>query len=443
MSGLRNRQQSTIYLITYSRADLSKVPTRQLFAEIVVKAFEQLDVAKVSHWVVSQENHADNDTEQAFGTHYHMAIKLTRRARWCRVRARLESENGIKVNFSSKHGTYYSAFQYVTKEDEHFQVSDGHPELSGPPATEAATMAKKGTAKKRGNSQRKGKKRERYTTFDVVELIREKKITSRLELINFAERQKNEGKTVLAEFIANRGTKIVQEALDLAREFDEAPKKLARIQKSRVRLLQEAYSGQCAVDCNGKWLECGLELLARHEIELSCFCSAIYKALSLGRGKYRNVYVYGPSNSGKSFIFKPLRSIFNTFTNPATGTFAWLGVEDAEVVLLNDFRWHPSIIAWADFLQLLEGDIVHIPAPKNVRSKDIECKRDTPFFATADAPIVLVKGGSLDQCNTQMMDVRWVFFHFWRQIPKEGQVELPACPKCFAKLIIDHSDIPQ
>ena len=201
----------------------------------------------------------------------------------------------------------------------------------------------------RGNSQRTGKKRERYTTFDVVELIREKKITSRLQLINFAEMQKNEGKTVVAEFIANRGTKIVQEALDLAREFDEAPKNWHEYRRAVCRLLQEVYSGQCEVDCNGKWLECGLELLARHEIELSSFCSAIYKALSLGRGKYRNVYVYGLSNSGKSFIFKPLRSIFNTFTNPATGTFAWLGVEDVEVVLLNDFCWHPPIIVWADF----------------------------------------------------------------------------------------------
>ena len=63
-----------------------------------MKAFEQLDVAKVAHWVVSQENDADNDTQQTFGTHYHMAIKRTRRARWCRVRACLESENGIKAN---------------------------------------------------------------------------------------------------------------------------------------------------------------------------------------------------------------------------------------------------------------------------------------------------------------------------------------------------------
>ena len=115
---------------------------------------------------------------------------------------------------------------------------------------------------------------------------------------------------------------------------------------------------ECAVDCNEKWLECGLGLLERNEIPLSSFGNAIYKALNLGPGKYRNVYVYGPSNSGKSLILKPLQSIFNAFTNPATGTFAWLGEEDAEVVLLNDFCWHPSIIARADFLQLLEGVIV-------------------------------------------------------------------------------------
>ena len=82
MSEMRNRQQSTIYLITYSRADLSKVPTWQAFADIVVKAFEQLDVAKVARWVVSQENHANSEIEPLF-----MAIKLTRRAQWCRVRA--------------------------------------------------------------------------------------------------------------------------------------------------------------------------------------------------------------------------------------------------------------------------------------------------------------------------------------------------------------------
>ena len=146
----------------------------------------------------------------------------------------MESENGIKVNFSSAHATYYSAYKYVTKEDEHFVVSSGHPELSGPPATEEATKTRKAKL-----SSGKGK-RERYATFDVVEIIRRNKIKSRLELINLALRQKEEGKTVLVEFIANRGQKIVNEALNLAKEFDKAPQTLARMRKSRVQLLKEA-----------------------------------------------------------------------------------------------------------------------------------------------------------------------------------------------------------
>ena len=35
-----------------------------------------------------------------------------------------------------------------------------------------------------------------------------------------------------------------------------------------------------------------------------------------------------------------------------TGTFAWLGAEEAEVIFLNDFRWSQAVIAWADLLQI-------------------------------------------------------------------------------------------
>ena len=47
--------------------------------------------------------------------------------------------------------------------------------------------------------------------------------------------------------------------------------------------------------------------------------------------------ITGPANCGKTFIFNPLREIYETFTNPATGTFAWVGAELAEVIFLNDF----------------------------------------------------------------------------------------------------------
>lgn len=53
--------------------------------------------------------------------------------------------------------------------------------------------------------------------------------------------------------------------------------------------------------------------------------------------------ITGPANCGKSFLIGPLSTIFRTFQNPATSSFAWVGVEDAEVIVLNDFRWSQQV----------------------------------------------------------------------------------------------------
>lgn len=80
-----------------------------------------------------------------------------------------------------------------------------------------------------------------------------------------------------------------------------------------------------------------------------------------------------------------------------------------------------KIIVWADFLHALEGDTVHLPTPKNVCSRDLEPNKDTPFFATSDAPLVLIKAGAIDSTNFRMMNVRWRFYNFWNQIPPKEQ----------------------
>ena len=38
--------------------------------------------------------------------------------------------------------------------------------------------------------------------------------------------------------------------------------------------------------------------------------------------------------------------------------------KQSEIIVLNDFRWSASIIPCSDFLQMLERDIVHLPASK-------------------------------------------------------------------------------
>ena len=256
--------------------------------------------------------------------------------------------------------------------------------------------------------------------------------------MSIAAEQNREGKRDLAMFICNRGSKTVDECLAIASELACAEEKYARSQKTRIELLQEMKERECITECNGQWLQAAYNLLQRNEIPVRDFVQTIYVLLEKGRGKYRNLYIHGPANCGKTFILSPLKLIYKTFSNPATGTFAWVGAEDAEIIMLNDFRWKPSIIAWGDMLQLLEGDITHLPAPKNFAKRDIELKKDTPVFATADAPIVLVKGGVVDVANTEMLNVRWKFLHFWRQIPPGEQLHLVPCGHCFAQLVFEN-----
>ena len=87
--------------------------------------------------------------------------------------------------------------------------------------------------------------------------------------------------------------------------------------------------------------------------------------LEKGRGKYRNILLTGPANCGKTFILNPLNVVYKTFSNPASTSFAWIGVENCEILFLNDFRWSSQILAWHDMLLLLEGQTVHLPALKS------------------------------------------------------------------------------
>jgi hypothetical protein len=232
-----------------------------------------------------------------------------------------------------------------------------------------------------------------------------------------------------------RRTKVVNDALETAKELSCAQERLLRSKKSRIELLKDQLGKNCEGGCDCAWLHAALEILDMNGIHKSDFSSAMYDALSRGRAKYRNIYIYGPANCRKTFIVSPLKKIYECFVNPASGNFAWLGIETAEVVLLNDFRWKPSLIPWCEFLQVLEGDTVHFPAPKNQMSKDIVLERDTPFFATSDAPLVLINSGSIDRVNTEMMNVRWRMFPLHRQIPRDEQRNIAACARCFAELI--------
>ena len=87
MASLKSYHQRLVYLITYSRADIAKFPTKQQFADCGIT---------ISHWVVSIEGHAVTDSNNDMNMyHYHMALKLARRGRWLQVRRFLDETYAI------------------------------------------------------------------------------------------------------------------------------------------------------------------------------------------------------------------------------------------------------------------------------------------------------------------------------------------------------------
>ena len=175
---LSSRDVRRVYLISYSQANLEIVPTREAFARIILDVFDNVvpeSNATVIHWVCSQESHTDG------GLHYHMAVKLSGRRRWLRVRNYIDQEYGVKVNFSDRHDNYYSAWRYTTKEDSSSVQSTNHPDLQndGAPITTNASCALRERRLGEGdedNSNKKGKRKRSLSIFDVSQIAVERRI---------------------------------------------------------------------------------------------------------------------------------------------------------------------------------------------------------------------------------------------------------------------------
>ena len=114
---LNGRRVKSVYLITYSKANVEIIASRESFAVIVLDSFQNADLTsktRVAQWVCSQERHQNGEI------HYHMAVKLDRNRRWLTVRNYAAKKHGLKLNFSSTHANYFSAYKYTTKDDKEY-----------------------------------------------------------------------------------------------------------------------------------------------------------------------------------------------------------------------------------------------------------------------------------------------------------------------------------
>ena len=238
-----------------------------------------------------------------------------------------------------------------------------------------------------------------------------------------------------------------QELVEDAWRFENAEKIVADENIDMLAILNEQKECECV--CDGLWIWCAKDILRRNNIPYEDFASALFDCLTKGREKFNNIIIVGPAGCGKTFLLKPLFTMIpNVFASPAGCTFGWMGAENANLLLLNDLRWKPrgpltgGNIDWGDFLNLLEGMQVTLPAAMNVQDTHVVIKKKIPILATSINDVTYwVKDVSEPQTKrhedeNDMMSERWKSFTVRDRINKEERKNPPACFTCFSKFVL-------
>ena len=99
------------------------------------------------------------------------------------------------------------------------------------------------------------------------------------------------------------------------------------------------------------------------------------------------------------------------------------------------------MIPWQEFLNLLEGQSVHLAAPKTHYARDILITDDVPIFATSIAPIMFSGKSSNVEGENAMMETRWRKFQLCVQIPLSEQKTVKSCARYFCELVFMGADV--
>ena len=129
-----------------------------------------------------------------------------------------------------------------------------------------------------------------------------------MELVLLVLILNQEGDSLLAQFIGNQGSKAVDEAHSIAKEFSEGDKIYEWSMESRLELVVEKKESECIEGCEGHWLRCAHEIIERNGISLPFFCNALYVSIIQGRGMHQHVFIHGPADTGKRNLYKLKRA---------------------------------------------------------------------------------------------------------------------------------------
>ena len=189
-----------------------------------------------------------------------------------------------------------------------------------------------------------------------------------------------------------------------------------------------------------KWIPAAERLLEIQGVDSLTFRGHVIAALRHGRLKDTNVLIHGVPDAGKSFAFRPLGLIFETFiTRGQNESFPLQGIHGSEICLLQDVRFESFGLPWDDWLRWGDGESMMVRLPRNAFDESKEYVGTAPLFATMATlfkyPLYMAKKFQRDvEYENEQFRSRWNIIRFPTSIPKhERNPTLKPCKGCGAK----------
>jgi len=430
----RGVQGQYVYWITMSQPKPEtieqlgvKVPadfTRDEFSELIVKAHADVEI-DIVETIVFLELHSSGEK------HHNCLVRAKKMFRWKKPADNLRQTYKVCVDYGSNIRTWAQGVIYGRIASEHKQpemLDHGYVQW----AKNGAPMQLNEIIPK--YMQKEGFVRKtKLTPMAFLDLCRNNNLYTEKDVWAFATSLEEKGDKGLMAYLMEGDVAVMMARVLKAVGSKEAQR---REKLSRIQILEEALQrNSCSCKQPEECYNLMKDVLHMNNLD-GVFQKSVIGTLVAGRQKMRNLCLVGGPGTAKSFLFKPLMMIYNTYTRPDGGSYQLEELLGKEMVFLNDFEYDDDAKKWCPwgyFKRFLEGEPLTVARPKN-RGGNAPFDSDAPVFITAPQEIALYRGKKRDDYETSQMEDRVAYASMQYTIPKHMRKEVAPCIHCGARL---------
>ncbi len=419
--------QPTAAVIASHGLKKPEVFTREDFGKLVVKAHKECGV-KVVETACFLEPHASGLL------HHNCLVRADAQYRWKATAEKLFQKYKVSVSFGSNVRTWQEGVVYgcVGSEHKRPEMLDKSPlqwVASGTPVPLEEHIP-------RHMRQQGYVRKMKLTPLAFPDLCREHDVTTEADAWALAAELEEKGDKGLMAFLLEND---VAAAVGKANKARGAKETARRAKLTRMQVLEEfSRDASCSCSQPGLCYDLMKDTLQKNGMD-GWFQKEVCDTLEAGRLKERNLCLLGSTNTGKSYLLKPLALVYRTYTRPDGGTHQLEELLGKELVFLNDFEYDEDAKKWCNWGYLknfLEGGKLTVSRPKNKGSNQ-DFTSDAPVFMTAPQEVTLWRGKRVDDYETEQMRSRIKYRKLTHTFAKEERKEAPPCGHCGARVYLE------